>query len=158
MVRIPGQTTHWLADVGFGDSFIEPLKIEFDSEQPQGLHAYRLDKVEGGVDLCSRDFDGNWYRQYFFDLKPRNFPSDYEAACHYHQTSPNSSFTRKRIVSRATPTGHVTLETNFLAITKNDQRKVQRVKNEDEYKELLETKFGISVDSHTSKRKSFKQV
>jgi N-hydroxyarylamine O-acetyltransferase len=151
MVQIPGETTPWLADVGFGDSFIEPLKFEFNGEQVQGPHAYRLEEFEGGFNLCRKDFDGNWSRQYFFDLQPRNFPSDYEAACHYHQTSPKSSFTRERITSRATPTGRLTLDPHFLTITINGRRKKLRVKNEDEYRALLKTNFGISVDSHISK-------
>jgi N-hydroxyarylamine O-acetyltransferase len=32
MVQIPGYDTQWLADVGFGDSFVEPLKIVLNGE------------------------------------------------------------------------------------------------------------------------------
>jgi N-hydroxyarylamine O-acetyltransferase len=158
MVQIPGDNSQYLADVGFGDSFVEPLRIEFSSEQVQGPRGYRLEKAKDGINLCRRDFDGGWKRQYFFDLIPRNFPSDYEAACHYYQTSPKSSFTQKRIVTRATPTGRLTLDDRYLSITTDGQREKRPLENEDEFRELLKSFFGISIDPPASRRKSIKQV
>lgn len=143
MVKIPGEPSTRLADVGFGDSFVKPLKLEFDIEQAQGLRAFHLEEVDDGINLWRRDFDGVWRRQYLFDLKPRNFPSDYEESCHYHQTSPKSSFTRARVISRATLEGRVTLDDQNLTITTNGQRKKRRVRNDAEYQELLKTCFGI---------------
>ena len=69
LVRIPAVEQSWLADVGFGDSFFEPLRFNDDGEQAQGLRAYRLDLATDGYDLVRRDFDGTWSRQYFFDLQ-----------------------------------------------------------------------------------------
>ncbi|MBI3737653.1 MAG: arylamine N-acetyltransferase, partial [Chloroflexi bacterium] len=109
LVRAPGKSTRWLADVGFGDSFTEPLNVEERGEQVQGLRAYKLDQTSDGYIMWERDYDGTWERQFFFDLTPRNFPFDYEAGCLYHQTSPESSFTRGSVVSKATPDGRITL-------------------------------------------------
>lgn len=145
LVTIPGESSHWLADVGFGDSFIKPLKFEFNRDQAQGLRAFRLEEVGSGIDLWRLDFDGVWRRQYFFDLQPRNFPSDYEASCYYHQTSPNSSFTQNRIISRATPDGRITLNSKKLIVTSNGQKETHRVKNDAEYQELLKTHIGICL-------------
>jgi N-hydroxyarylamine O-acetyltransferase len=142
-VKIPGESSHWLADVGFGDSFVEPLKLEYNTEQAQGLRAFRLEEFVDGIILWRKDFDGVWRRQYFFDLHPRNFPTDYVASCHYHQTSPNSSFTQSRIISRATPDGRVTLDPQKLSVTTNSQKETRHVKNDTEYRELLKTHFGI---------------
>src|SRR5262245_38961852 len=47
LVRIPGEKGRWLADVGFGDSFEEPLRMEERGEQVQGLRSYWLDKISG---------------------------------------------------------------------------------------------------------------
>ncbi len=110
LVNIPNQTTRWLADVGFGDSFNRPLNFEERGEQVQGLRSYRLEQITGGFVTWQKNYDGSWERQYFFDLQPRKFPTDYEPACSYHQTSPESSFTRGSIISRATPDGRVSLE------------------------------------------------
>src|SRR5262245_64016918 len=41
LVTIPSQSTRWLANVGFGDSFNEPLNFEGRGEQNQGLRSYR---------------------------------------------------------------------------------------------------------------------
>ena len=43
----------WLADVGFGDSFIEPLALEPDLDQEQFGKRYRLISTGGGLCLES---------------------------------------------------------------------------------------------------------
>jgi len=145
LVSVPNQSARWLADVGFGDSFNEPLSFEERSEQIQGLRAYRLEQTSEGFITWQKNYDGSWERQYFFDLQPRNFPSDYEAACLYHQTSPESSFTRGSIISKATSDGRVSLEDGKLILTKNGQRVVRPLQNRDEYLVLLKEYFGFAL-------------
>jgi len=145
LVSVPNQSARWLADVGFGDSFNEPLSFEERSEQIQGLRAYRLEQTSEGYITWQKNYDGSWERQYFFDLQPRNFPSDYEAACLYHQTSPESSFTRGSIISKATSDGRVSLEDGKLILTKNGQRVVRPLQNRDEYLVLLKEYFGFAL-------------
>src|SRR6267378_5734849 len=41
----------WLADVGFGDSFVDPLRLEPGLEQEQFGHRYRLTSADGGLCL-----------------------------------------------------------------------------------------------------------
>ena len=145
LVGIPGRSTRWLADAGFGDSFNEPLNFEERGEQVQGMRAYRLEQTSEGYITWQRDYDRSWERQYFFDLKPRSFPSDYEAACLYHQTSPRSSFVRGSIISRATPDGRVSLEDGRLIQTKNGRREERFLQNEEEYHALLWEHFGVTL-------------
>lgn len=143
LVGVPGQSGRWLADVGFGDSFDEPLNFEARGEQVQGLRAYRLEETPDGYVTWQRNYDGSWERHYFFDLTPHSFPSDYEAACLYHQTSPRSSFVRGSIISRATPEGRVSLEAGRLILTKNGQRQERLIENREDYLALLHEYFGI---------------
>jgi len=145
LVQIPGQPERWLADVGFGDSFTELLKFVIGVEQPQGLRAYRVDTVDNGHVVWQRNYDGIWERLYFFDLQPHIFPNEYEAACLYHQTSPNSSFTRGNIISRATPDGRVSLEDGWLIITINGNREKRPLVDEAEYKKLLKEYFDVEL-------------
>lgn len=145
LVRIPDQPGRWLADVGFGDSFTEPLNLEDEGEQPQGLRAYRLESMHGGCAVWQRNYNGTWGRQYFFDLQPHNFPEEYESACLYHQTSPESSFTRGSIISRATPQGRVSLEDGWLIVTENGQRTERQLKDREEYHALLKQYYGITL-------------
>jgi N-hydroxyarylamine O-acetyltransferase len=143
LVKIPQEPTRWLADVGFGDSFTEPLSFEMGNEQVQGLRSYRLEQTTEGYITWQKNYDGTWERQYFFDLQPHNFPDEYEAACLYHQTSPKSSFTRASIISRATPEGRISLEDGSLIITTNGQREERLVPDRKEYQALLKEHFGV---------------
>jgi len=144
LVSEPNETTHWLADVGFGDSFNLPLRFEESEEQVQGLRSYRLEQAGDGYITWQKNYDGSWERQYFFDLEPRQFPIDYEPACFYHQTSPESSFTRGGVISRATPDGRVSLEDERLILTKNRERTVRPI-NKHEYQKLLKEYFGVDL-------------
>ena len=143
LVRVPNQSVHWLADVGFGDSFNQPLSFEERGEQVQGLRAYRLEQTSDGYITWQKNYDGSWERQYFFDLQPHNFPADYETACLYHQTSIESSFKRRSIISKATPDGCVSLEAGRLIVTTNGQREERLVANQEEYYALLKEHFGV---------------
>ena len=145
LVQVPDQPGRWLVDVGFGDSFNEPLSFEKAGEQVQGLRSYRLEETAGGYIAWQKNYDGSWERQYFFDLMPRNFPIDYEAACLYHQTSPRSSFTRGSIVSKATADGRVSLEEGRLIVTKNGQRSERLVETQDGYRALLKQYFDVTL-------------
>jgi N-hydroxyarylamine O-acetyltransferase len=145
LVGFPRQSTGWLADAGFGDSFNEPLSFEEHGEQVQGLRAYRLEQTPGGYITLQKNYDRSWERHYFFDLQPRNFPADYEAACLYHQTSPESSFTRGSIISRATPDGRVSLEDGRLILTSNGLREERPIAGNEEYQALLKEYFGVAL-------------
>ena len=145
LVSVPNEPERWLADVGFGDSFNEPLRFEERGEQAQGLRAYRLEQTSQGFITWQRNYDGSWERQYFFDLQPRTFPADYESACLYHQTSPKSSFTHKSIISKATPAGRVSLEDGRLILTEDGQRLVRPLQSSDEYRSLLKEYFDVTL-------------
>lgn len=144
MVRVPNDPTRWLVDVGFGDSFTQPLNIDDSNEQVQGLRGYWLEPFRDGYQLWQRNYDGSRERQYFFDLTPRHFPDDYLDACLYHQTSPLSIFTRKRIISRLTQDGRVSLDDEKLIITSNGERTMQEVK-EEERTSLLKKYFNVTL-------------
>jgi N-hydroxyarylamine O-acetyltransferase len=145
LVQIPGQPGRWLADVGFGDSFLEPLNFTVPGEQEQGLRSYRLESTTDGYITWQKNYEGSWERLYFFDLESHRFPVEYEAGCLYHQTSPRSSFTRGSIISRATAHGRVSLEDKRLILTENGLRTEHLVPNREEYDALLQEYFGIAL-------------
>jgi N-hydroxyarylamine O-acetyltransferase len=144
LVNVPGEQGHWLADVGFGDSFLQPLRLE-EGEQPQGLRAYRLEEAGDGYITWQRNYDGTWEREYFFDLLPRSFPADYEGGCLYHQRSPASSFTRSSVISRATPRGRISLQEDRLIITEDGRRRDQELRR-GEWRGKLKEHFGIELE------------
>jgi N-hydroxyarylamine O-acetyltransferase len=136
----------WLVDVGFGDSFREPLLIDKRNEQQQGERAYRIESDGAYLILMQSDdgADGEWKAQYRFTLQPYGY-SDYEEMCRYQQTSPQSHFTRGRICSRATPDGRVTLGEMRLITTRNGERQERALANEEEYAAMLREHFGIAL-------------
>lgn len=134
----------WLADVGFGDSFREPLLLDEREEQSQGSEAFRIDS-EGDWFLVMRLRPGeDWRPQYRFTLN-RYAYADFEEMCRFHQTSPESHFTQKRICSLATARGCVTLSGMTLMTTHNGRRLERPVKDEDEYAQILHDVFGMTM-------------
>jgi N-hydroxyarylamine O-acetyltransferase len=135
----------WLADVGFGDSFVEPLRLKPGTEQKQFGRVYRLSSVEGGFRLDSKaeseKTEDEWKEEYLFKLKPRQL-AEFAPMCRYHQTSPDSPFTRKRVCSRATPEGRITLSDGKLIETRNGVRE-ERVLEDDEWRANLHDLFGV---------------
>lgn len=143
LVGPPSNPGAWLADVGFGDSFIEPLRLGTTGEQTQGLRGYRLEGISEGYVVWQRDYDSSWSREYVFDTSARRFPEDYEAACLYHQQSPDSSFTHRGIASIAVPEGRITLEEGKLITTTLGRREERAIEGKREYDTLLRKHFGI---------------
>jgi N-hydroxyarylamine O-acetyltransferase len=133
----------WLVDVGFGDSFLEPLRLKATVEQPQIGRIYRVKEVEGvfGLEVMAED---TWSRAYSFTLQPRQV-SEFADMCHYHQTSPESHFTRKRICSRPTPEGRITVSDRTLIETRNGVRQEWMLSGEDEWRAKLHELFGMTL-------------
>lgn len=133
----------WIADVGFGDSFLEPLLLDEPGEQEQGARAYKFLSDDDYQVLKQRNYDGTWGAQYRFTLKAYGY-SDFAAMCHYQQTSPQSHFTKGRICTRATKDGRVTLsDLRLISTNSKGERKEQTLRNEDEYTNALRKHFGI---------------
>ena len=132
----------WLADVGFGDSFVDPLLLEPEIEQEQFGRRYRLTACKDGFQL-EANADGAWSKQYVFTLGGRQL-SEFAAMCYYHQTSPDSPFTRKRVCSLATPDGRITVTADKLIETRNGVRE-ERALMEDERVAILRERFGVSL-------------
>ena len=133
----------WLVDVGFGDSFREPLLLDERGEQVQGRRAYRILPDDTRLVLMQRDDGDEWKAQYRFTLRPYEYP-DYAEMCRYHQTSPQSHFTRARVCSLATPGGRVTLsEMRFITTSEQGERHERILTSQEEYAAMLREHFGI---------------
>lgn len=129
----------FLCDVGFGDCFVRPLRLE-DGEQHDGRTAFRL---SGGT-LSMLERTGAWEPQYHFELTPYAL-HDFANACHYHQTSPDSPFTKKRVCSQLTVRGRITLTADRLIERSDGETKETPVAPEAWSRALVEH-FGIDLD------------
>jgi N-hydroxyarylamine O-acetyltransferase len=139
----------WLADVGFGDCFTEPLRLERETEQAQNGRVYRLMSSRKSVEnQIGESFsleilsEGDWKKEYVFTLQPRDL-RDFAARCKFHQTSPESHFTRQRICSMATPEGRITISGNKLIETSGRERQERLLADEQEWRTRLRDLFGV---------------
>lgn len=144
-VRAAGEPP-FLADVGFGDSFVTPLLLDELGEQMEGTMAYWLaDEGPATKILLRRAAGGGPEPQYVVSLEPRE-PGDFEEMCVYHQTSAESPFPKKRLCTRATPEGRLTLREGSLVTTTGGDRKEQPVETASERASALRDYFGIHLD------------
>lgn len=134
----------WLVDVGFGDYFVRPLKLFESGEQVQNGTAYRIEQSANYRVLSQQDESGTWEHSYRFNLEPREL-SDYMGRCRYHQTSPRSHFTQKRLCTRLTEEGRITLRDRRLIETKHLERRESQIADEEAYLVALEKHFGIRL-------------
>ena len=134
----------WLVDVGFGDSFLEPLLLDSRSDQVQGTRSFRLAGSGEDLTLLRRNDGEDWQPQYRFTLQPYAFP-DYEDMCRFHQTSPDSHFTKGLICSRATADGRITLSDMRFITTSGPQRlrDEQTLSTREDYDRILRDQFGV---------------
>jgi N-hydroxyarylamine O-acetyltransferase len=148
----------WLADVGFGDSFLEPLQLDERREQVQRERAYQIVPDGNYLVLSRRDRD-EWKPQYRFTLQPYQY-EDFADMCSYHQTSPQSHFTQGRICSRATEDGgRITLsaaagttpsEMRLITTSSNGERHERILQSSEEYAESLRKHFAVVMCSAVS--------
>ncbi len=135
-----------LVDVGFGDSFREPLRFHSRDEQFQFNRKYLISEADGIYLLEEEKDDTGFHPQYRFTLAPHEL-LDYVGACEYHQTSPESSFTQRRVCSRATPEGRITLSDMKFVTSVGEVKEERELKSEEELASLLTEQFGISSSS-----------
>ncbi len=133
----------WLADVGFGDSFVEPLPWSGPEVEQRGTR-YRL-RESGGRTLLERRADGGeWRPQYDLSGVPREL-SDFEPMCRYQQTSPESIFTRKAVCTRLTTDGRLTWANGRRISTRGGERAERPVREPSHLAEVLRDDFGVEL-------------
>ncbi len=135
----------YLVDVGFGDSFQQPLRLNDLDEQVEDEKSYRLASEDGHYTLFERLADSpadEAAPQYRFRLTPHDL-SDFEPMCRYHQTSADSHFTQKRICSLATPQGRISLSDLRLIVRQGGQRVETLLAAESDFSVALKQHFGI---------------
>jgi N-hydroxyarylamine O-acetyltransferase len=152
--------TAWLADVGYGEAFREPLRLGDPGIQAQAEGRYRLTPWPGDPTACrywlvqQEQPDHTWKTLFLLDRIPRSL-QEFEPMCHFHQTSPESMFTRLRLCTLATPTGRVTLTArangSFKWIETTPEGRWERpLRDEKEYEQLLACAFGIHLSPSPS--------
>ena len=79
--------------------------------------------------------------EYLFTLEPHAL-ADFADRCRFSQTSPESSFTQKRVCTLATATGRITLRDDRLLITENGVKREEPVAD---WHAALRERFGVEI-------------
>lgn len=133
----------FLVDVGFGDFAAEPLKFVLDVEQFDKNGTFLIRKhTDEYFEVVKKDGE-TWQSEYIFKDLERDL-SEFTEMCNYHQTSPESHFTRGKLCSIMTENGRKTLTDKMFIETKNGERKETIVDSEEKFNEILKREFGIT--------------
>ncbi len=134
----------WLVDVGFGDSFLNPISFHAGgSDQANGCR-YVLASAGDQWQLLRED-DRERLALYTFRDVPHTL-NEYEEMCAFHQTSPESHFTQTWVCSRATPEGRITLANMRLMVTRDGKREEVLLSTEADLRRHLQQVFGVELD------------
>lgn len=135
----------YLVDVGFGRFAMMPLQLAIGHDQRDGSFVYRIVRHSPTHFKVMHSDRGMPYDDdYLFSLLGQDL-EDFEEQCRFHQTSPESSFTQKRVCSLATPEGRISLSDTQLTITRLGRKEEIAVSDEDDFGRKLETYFGIRL-------------
>lgn len=149
LVRLDGEEL--VVDVGFGGSFVPPMKLTAGVETrttdgarhrlvPDGDHGWMLE----------RDGGEGWAPQYSFTLDPV-WPADLEMANHFTATRPDTRFTTFRIASAPRPDGYVSLIDRTLTTSRMGLSERREIDDADDYRRVLADEFGLAFSAEDVK-------
>ncbi|MCB0794688.1 MAG: arylamine N-acetyltransferase [Flavobacteriales bacterium] len=141
LVQVPEGT--YLADVGFGDLFLEPMPFADGARVDEGERSYVLEASSDGLYDLFRLQKGARVPNYRFHPTPHPFTA-FEDMCRYHQTSPSSHFTQRTLCTMALPDGRITVTDHRLIRTSNGNRSEQALDRKG-FEQALQDHFGLTV-------------
>lgn len=158
----------WIADAGFGGSFLPPLPLRDGAEAttPDGA-AHRLSRRDGADPLGGEWLleragpaaatdgraapHGDWQPQYTFDLAPVA-PDDLEQANHWTSTRADTRFTTLHVVSRVLPAGFAALTDRALTIYDAGEARTREIADQPDYAATLADVFGLELPAEDLSR------
>lgn len=145
LILVETDNSQWIADVGFGDSFIEPLKFETDKPVKQTNWIYRITAYDDGIFLLSKSADDNVFTdEFIFTTIDRRW-DEFSGMNIFHQTSPESHFTRKKVCTMPDDTGRTTLSGDKLIITRSGKKEITLINSDAEFNEALYKYFNMKI-------------
>jgi N-hydroxyarylamine O-acetyltransferase len=142
LVRMPDSDDTWLADVGFGGSLLNPIRLQ-EAE-------YRHEPFKLGLRILE---DGHW--QFWEDAGDGEFRYDFRAQpasedalsgrCAFLQSDPDSSFVLNLVAQVRTPEAHTTLRGRLLRRRDSAGETTTTLGSPDQLLQVLANTFGLDV-------------
>jgi Arylamine N-acetyltransferase len=133
----------YLVDVGFGKFTLEPLLIKLNKEISDTRGSFLFEAHDSKYLRISEVKNDSLVPQYIF-TKKENKLSEFINRCHFHQTSKDSHFSQKKVISIARNDGRVTLNNTQLKITTLGNEETIKF-NETEFEDKLLEYFNIKM-------------
>ena len=140
LVRLPGTDETWLADVGFGGSLLEPIRLEAGeyAQPPFRVGLRRLD-------------DGQWQfwedagnGEFSYDFRPEPASEDTLARkCGLLQSDPESSFVLSLVAQIRAPDRHTALRGRVLTRRDPAGERVTTLGSAEHLLQVLASEFGL---------------
>jgi len=133
----------YLVDVGFGSFTAEPLKFAVDVEQQDDNGVFLIRKYDDSYfEVIKKTGDDAWQSEYIFTPLGRDLMK-FSEMCQFHQTSPESHFTRGKVCSLMTRGGRKTLTDEKFIETVNGEKKEISVSSAEQFNRILMREFSI---------------
>lgn len=136
----------YVADVGFGEFAFAPLEINTNNIQQDQRGNFIVEKYEEDYYRVSKEENMNRTPEYIFTSEERQL-KEFEAMCYYHQTSPQSHFTQKRLITIPTENGRITISGNRIKIVENGLVLLEETLDADGFKNNLKKYFDIEIEN-----------
>lgn len=135
---------NYFVDVGFGSFIAEPLEFVLNVEQKDPNGTYLIKKYDENYFQILKKEGEKWNDECIFTTKGYDL-SAFTEMCDFHQTSPDSHFTRNKICSLMMRNGRRTLTDNKFIVTSGTEKKEVTVGSNEEFNQILEREFNIKA-------------
>ena len=138
----------YFVDVGGGNTVRTPIILNEVVEDISGK--YRITSLESPIDsdglgtkyhLALQKYKASWESVYIFSEKEFTL-DDYKESCYWMETTTKSTFTKRLVVSIATPRGRKTISGNNFQITTGKKVEIKQITKKDLIG-ILQNEFGI---------------
>ena len=136
----------FLTDVGFGNFTAEPLRFVLDEEQEDPNGAYKIIKRDDEYFEVVEKKGESWESEYIFKDSERDL-QEFSEMSEFHQTSPESHFTRGKLCTLMTENGRKTLTDRKFIKTESGEKTETEISSEEGFNEILEREFNIKRKS-----------
>jgi N-hydroxyarylamine O-acetyltransferase len=143
LVKIEGNM--YLADVGVGGGFLEPLLLKDGYEYSDSNGSYRVRETNQSNYLLQK-LDESWKDLLQISIDPKEHDLFNEQFL-YFQTSKDTIFTQNKIVNLLTTDGRITLSDHQLKVTRNHTISVTDIDSEEEWHSVYNEVFKAKIKS-----------
>ena len=141
-VNAPGDSADYLADVGFGGSLIEPIRLQ-EAEYMQPPYRLGLKKLD---DRCWRFWEDNGSGVFCFDFLPEaGDESTLSKKSEFLQTDSSSGFVQNLVTQLRMPYQHRSLRGRVLTTIASNRKESKTLNSVEELVSVLADDFGLHV-------------